>query len=123
MTSDSDEAAERFFDGHPDALEILRAVRAILGGIGPFEVRVTRSQVAFRRRKAFAWLWLPGRWLRKPGAEVVLSIALGEPEPSTRFKEVVHPSPNVWMHHLEIHRLGDLDEEVAGWLRWAYERS
>jgi len=119
----SGEAAERFFDGHPDALEAYRALRAMLDGIGPFEVRVTKSQVVFRRRKAFAWLWLPGRWLRNPGAEVVLSVALGERDPSPRFKQVVNPAPSVWMHHLEIHDLGDLDDEVETWLRRAYERA
>jgi hypothetical protein len=66
-----DTEVERFFAGHPDALEAYRAVVAMLEPIGPFDVRVTTSQVSFWRRKAFAWLWLPGRWLRSPGAERV----------------------------------------------------
>jgi hypothetical protein len=123
VASPRDEDAERFFDGHPDALEAYRTIRAMLDDTGPFEVRVTKSQVSFRHRKAFAWVWLPGRWLRNPGAEVVLSIALGEPDPSPRFKQVVNPAPNVWMHHLEVHALADLDAEVAGWLGCAYERA
>jgi hypothetical protein len=123
VASRRDEAAERFFDGHPDALEVFRAVWAILDDIGPFELRVSKSQVAFRRRKAFAWLWLPGRWLRKPSAEIVLSMALGQADPSSRFKEVVQPAPTVWMHHLEIHGPDELDAEVEGWLRRAHDRA
>lgn len=91
--------------------------------LGPFDVRVSKSQVAFRRRRGFAYLWMPGKYLRKPTAEVVLSIALGRLDESRRFKEVVHPAPAHWMHHLEIHGLGDVDEEVADWLREAAERA
>jgi hypothetical protein len=123
MTAVSDADVEHFYEGHPSALEVHRAVCTLLNEVGPFEIRVTASQVAFRRQKAFAWLWLPGRWLRAPGAEVVLSIALGERHPSPRFKQVVQPAPHVWMHHLEVHAPGDLDAEVAGWLRTAYERA
>jgi len=123
VTAGSDEAAERFFAGHADALETYRTVREILDGVGAYEVRVTKSQVTFRRAKSFAWLWLPGRWLRDPGAEVVLSVALGERDPSPRFKQGVNPSAGVWMHHLEVHTPDDLDREVEGWLRRAYGRA
>jgi hypothetical protein len=104
-------------------LAVYEKVRAIVDRLGPFDVRVSKSQVAFRRRRGFAYLWMPGKYLRKPTAEVVLSIALGRLDESRRFKEVVHPAPAHWMHHLEIHGLGDVDEEVADWLREAAERA
>jgi hypothetical protein len=114
---------QEFFPGHPDALAVYEKVRAMVDRLGPFDVRVSKSQVAFRRRRGFAYLWMPGKYLRKPTAEVVLSIALGRLDESRRFKEVVHPAPAHWMHHLEIHGLGDVDEEVADWLREAAERA
>jgi hypothetical protein len=114
---------EQFFAGHPDALAAYRTVRAVLDRLGPCEVRVSRSQVAFRRARGFAWLWLPGQYLRDPGAEVVLSVALGRRDVSPRWKEVSHPSARHWMHHLEIRGLDDLDDEVADWLREAAERA
>ena len=102
------------------ALAVYRAVRALADRTGlPYEVRTSASQVALRRRRGFAFLWPPGRYLARPGAEVVLSIALDHDLGSERFKEVVHPAPSVWMHHLEVHGLQDLDDEVAGWLRAA----
>ena len=107
---------EEFFAGHPDALAVFDEVCAILDRLGPFAVRITRSQAGFRRRRAFAYVWMPGQYLRKPNADVVLSIDLGRRDPSERFKEVVHPAPGHWIHHLEIHRLRDLDDEVVGWL-------
>jgi len=112
--------AERFFEGHPRSLAILRAVRAAIDEIGPTDLRTSRSQVAIARHRAFAWLWMPGKWLRHPSAETVLSIALARHDGSPRFKEVAHPSPRVWMHHLELHDVSDIDDEVVGWLREAY---
>lgn len=91
--------------------------------MGAFEVRVSRSQVAFRRKRGFAHLWLPGQYLTHPGAEVVLSIALGRRVDSPRFKEVAHPSRLHWMHHLELHATSELDDEVAGWLQDAFDRA
>ena len=112
---------EWFFDGHPVGLEVFRRVSAILAAHGPVEVRTTRSQVAFRRRRGFAYLWLPRMYLGLPAAPVVLSIASSRRIDSTRFKEVVHPARATWMHHLEVRSVDELDDVVAGWLGEAYE--
>lgn len=85
----------------------------------PSEVRVSKSQVAFRARRGFAWLWLPSKYLRDPTADVVLSIALEREDPSPRFKQVVHPTPRYWQHHLEVHDVSEIDDEVIAWLREA----
>jgi hypothetical protein len=114
---------EEHLAGHPLALAVLARVRAALDELGPYDVRVSKSQIAFRRRRGFAYLWLPGRYLRKPTAEVVLSLALGRHDPSPRFKQVVRASPAHWMHHLEVHGVDELDDEVVDWLREAAERA
>jgi len=36
---------------------------------------------------------------------------------------VAHPALTVWMHHLELRCAAELDDEVADWLREAYERA
>ncbi len=84
---------------------------------------MTKSQIAFRRRTGFAYLWAPGKYLDNPEAEVVLSIALGRHDHSPRFKEVAHPSSRHWIHHLEIRQVTDIDEEVTAWLDEAAERA
>jgi hypothetical protein len=111
------------FDGHPIALAAFDRVRSILETSGPVSIRTSKSRVAFRRRSGFAYLWRPGRYLPHPTAEVVLSFALGRRDDSPRFKEIVHPSPRHWMHHLEINDIRDIDDEVVGWLREAAERA
>lgn len=107
---------EGFFAGRPLARAVFDAVRDRLEAIGPVEVRASRSQVAFRRRRGFAFLWLPGQYLPRADVEVVLAIGLDHRDPSPRFKEVVHPAPGVWLHHLEVRALDDVDDEVGRWL-------
>jgi hypothetical protein len=114
---------EDLFTGHDVALAVLDRVRAVLAAGGPLEIRTTKSQIAFRRVRGFAYLWRPGRYLAGAVAPVVLSIALGRHDPSPRFKEVVHPTARHWMHHLEIRDAGDVDDEVVGWLIEAAERA
>ncbi|MGY1641916.1 DUF5655 domain-containing protein [Geodermatophilus sp. SYSU D00703] len=114
---------EEFFAGSPLGLAVYERVAATVDAAGDAQVRVTTSQVGFRRRRGFAWLWRPDRYLRSPAAEVVLTVALGREDDSPRWKEVVHPTGEHWVHHLEVHDPAEVDEEVAGWLREAAARA
>ena len=107
---------EAFLEGSGLGLAAYRRVLEVVPGAEP---RVTRSQIAFRARRAFAWLWRPRMYLGRRGAEMVLSIALPREDASPRWKEVVNPSPRTWMHHLELSTIEELDDQVAGWLREA----
>ena len=93
----------------------------MVAGLGPAVVRLTATQVAFRHRIGFAWIWLPGTWLPHPDAEVVLSLGLRRRLDSPRWKQVVEPYPGRWMHHLEVLAPANLDDEVAGWVADAYD--
>jgi hypothetical protein len=111
---------EEFFAGHPVGLRVHERVHHLITdrlGVADVEVRVSKSQVAFRRARGFAYLWLPGQYQHNPRADVVLSIGLDRRLTSPRFKEVVHPDPGHWMHHLEVHGPDDVDDEVVAWLR------
>jgi hypothetical protein len=110
-------------DGHETAEAVYEEVCRCLSRLGPFETRTTKSQIAFRRRRGFAYLWLPGQYLGGPHADVVLSIALDRHDPSPRFKEVVQPVPGHWMHHLELDGPDQVDGEVAEWLEEAAGRA
>jgi hypothetical protein len=109
--------------GHPVAEAVYDRVCVCLVQLGPVEVRTSKSQIAFRRARGFAYLWLPGQYLTNPQADVVLSIALGRHDPSPRFKEVVHPATHHWMHHLELRGPDEIDDEVVAWLREAADRA
>jgi hypothetical protein len=107
---------EELFDGHPEGLTIYRAVADTISTIADdSRIRVTKSQIAFRRAKAFAFVWRPAQYVSS-AVPAVLSIGLPRKIDSGRFKSVVHPSARVWMHHLELHRPGEVDAEVRSWL-------
>lgn len=112
-----------FFAGRPLGLAVYERVLDAVAADGPIDVRVSKSQVALRRRRGFVYLWLPGLYLSRPDAEVVLSIALGRRVESPRWKQVVEPAPGQWMHHLEIRDISDVDQEVALWLHEAAIRA
>ncbi len=40
---------------------------------------------------------------------------------SPLFKEVVQPSADVLMHHLELHMETQVDDEVRGWTQEAFD--
>ena len=106
---------EEFFVGVPLGTAVLDRVRDILAPVD-FEVRVTRSQIALHAERGFAWLWRPSMYLGKRGVDVVLAIALDRRDTSPRWKEIAHPTPAIWMHHLEIREVGDVDADVAACL-------
>ena len=111
---------DEFFSGCEESRPIFDALRTAIDAIGPAEMRVTRSQVAFRRRKAFAWAWLPGKYLHGKTAPLVLTVALTRRDPSPRWKQVVEPVPGHFTHHLEVYNAGDIDQEVKNWLQEAW---
>lgn len=110
-----------FFAGHPAARRLFDAVQGAIDAVGPADVRVTRSQVAFRRRRGFAYAWMPGMDLRAGDVPLVLTIGLRRRDASPRWKEVVEPAPGRFTHHLELRAATDVDDAVRGWLREAWE--
>jgi hypothetical protein len=107
---------DEFFIGYGESRPIFDALRDVVEAIGPVELRVSKSQIAFRRRVAFAWAWIPDRYLRGRHAPLVLSVAFPYRHPSPRWKEIVEPRPGRYMHHLELWSLANIDDEVRQWL-------
>lgn len=114
-------ALAQFFGNAATAARLHSAVERAVDRVGPCHERISKSQVAFRRRISFAWTWHPKKYLGPRGAPLVLSISLTRRDRSRRWKEVVEPSPGRFMHHLELHRVADVDAEVRKWLAEAWE--
>lgn len=112
---------DEFFAGHEDSRRIFEAVRRAIATIGPADIRVTKSQVTFRRRVNFALVWMPGMYLGVADVPLVLTVGLRRRGGSPRWKQVVEPAPGRFTHHLELRAETDIDDEVRGWLREAWE--
>jgi hypothetical protein len=111
---------DEFFSGQSETRQLFEAVRRAVDAAGPAALRVTKSQVAFRRRKAFAWVWMPAQYLRRAAAPLVLTLSFHRRDTSPRWKQIVEPVPGRFTHHLELHSVADVDDEVRGWLREAW---
>jgi hypothetical protein len=109
-----------FFAGQAESRRLFDAVRRAIEAIGEAEVRVTKSQIAFCRRKAFARVWRPRQYLKGRGPPLVLTLGFDRQDESPRWKEIVEPRPGYFTHHLELHSTDDVDGEVIEWLRRAW---
>lgn len=112
---------DEFFGDQDESRQLFEALLRLVNEIGPSEYKVTKSQIAFRRKKAFAWAWMPARYLRRKAAPLVLSLSFPNRNPSPRWKQIVEPARGRFMHHLELYSVDNLDDEAAAWLRRAWE--
>jgi hypothetical protein len=110
-----------FFDAYPDSRRLFDAVLDTVQSLSPVDLRVTKSQVAFWRKKAFAWAWIPEQYLHRKGAPLVLTQGFRQHDPSPRWKSVVEPYPGRFTHHLELFSKSDIDDEGREWLRAPWE--
>ncbi len=113
-------SVQEFFTGYKESQVIFDAVSASAADLDPLILQVTKSQIALYHHRAFAWAWIPGRYLRGRVAPLVLSVALRRRDASPRWKEIVEPAPGRFMHHLELYSADEVDAEVIEWLREAW---
>ena len=112
---------DEFFTGYGSSRSVFEALRHTIEGLGPVEIRVTKSQIAFCRRKAFSWAWIPDRYLHGQHAPLVLTLGFRYRDASPRWKQIVEPYPGRFTHHLELYSPADIDAEIRAWLQAAWE--
>jgi hypothetical protein len=112
-----------FFLDFPQSLVLYDFLLNEIKAIGPFTISVTKSQIALKRQKTFAILWIPARYLRGKSAHLVLTLTFPIRHPSPRWKEIVEISPRHFTHHLELYTNEDIDHEVCEWIFQAWENA
>ena len=63
-SEDEEQTPARLFEGARDGLTLYEAVADVVADLGEAEVRVTKSQIAFRRRTGFAYVWRLGKYVK-----------------------------------------------------------
>ena len=112
-----------FFDGHPEELALYEALfRAVEEAFPEGSVRVQKTQISFYGRHLFAAASLPLR-RRKGWPKQALLVTLGLPYrlDSPRVAVAVEPYPGRWTHHVLVTEEDQIDEELMGWLREAWD--
>ena len=85
-------------------------------------VKVQKSQISFYGRHLFAAASLPVR-RRKDWPKMCLMVTVGLPYrlDSPRVVAASEPYPGRWTHHVLVTEADQIDEELMGWLREAWD--
>ncbi|MFN8377816.1 MAG: DUF5655 domain-containing protein [Anaerolineae bacterium] len=117
----TDGSLDTLFAGRPACRELYDAVERFIQSLGPMDIRVTQTQVAFAVKRQFAWVWMPQLWTRgRPTDSIVVSFALKRRVEHPRIAQSVEPYPGRWMHHVMLEDPAELDDTLLGWLTEAY---
>lgn len=114
---------DRYFSGAPTGRALFDALHAEVEALGPVEMRVTKSQVAFARARTFAWAWMPDQYLGSGHAPLVFTVSFREPHPAAEWKEIVQTGTHRFTHHREIWTIADIDVHVQDSLRAAWAQA
>ena len=112
-----------FFDGRPLELSLYQALFRQLEALFPDgSVRVQKSQISFYGRHLYGAASLPVR-RRKDWPKMCLMVTVGLPYrlDSPRVVAASEPYPGRWTHHVLVTEADQIDEELMGWLREAWD--
>ena len=109
---------DQFFEGFPESRAIFDLLLAVIEDTGPYQMKITKSQIAFTDGKPFAWVWIPNRYLRGKTAPLVLTFSFPEKDLTPHWKEITQVRGK-FTHHRELFSGGDVNDEVRGWLEQA----
>ena len=112
-----------FFDGNPAERALYEALfRRLAPEFPDASIKVQKSQISFYGRHLFGAASLPVcRRKGWPEHCIVVTVGLSHKMESPRVAVAVEPYPNRWTHHVLITEEGQIDDELVGWLREAYE--
>ena len=112
-----------FFDGKPLELALYEALfRHLEMEFSEASVRVQESQISFYGRHLFSAASLPVRRKKSwPEHCIVLTIGLSHRLDSPRVAVAKEPYPGRWTHHILLSDEAQIDGELLGWLREAWE--
>lgn len=114
---------DAFADAHEASTRLFRAVRREVTALGAVDIRVTKSQVVFQRRGGAPFARLPNMYMRRGGVPLLLTVELGRRDDSPRWAGVVEARRGRFTHHIELYAEADVDDEVRGWLREAWDQA
>lgn len=114
-----------FFNDHPDALPLYEMFEAETEKLGAFSIRVQKTQITFSNRRGFAFVsFLPVRKAKdRPKTYITVTFGLDHRLASPRIDAATEPYPNRWTHHVLVSSPQEIDGELMGWVREAYDFS
>jgi predicted transport protein len=112
-----------FFEKMPQALPLYEIFgEKVLAEYPDVQVKIQKTQISFSNKHQFAFVWLPIRKMKnRPDIYIIVSFGLSYPLESPRIVEATEPYPNRWTHHVIIQEQNEIDAELMGWIKEAYD--
>ena len=110
-----------FFNIMPNALPLYEILRSkLLTECPNTSLKVQKPQITFKAKYGYAFVSLK-RMKGCPEVFIIVSFGLFHRLNSPRIAIAVEPYPNRWTHHMIVFEAEQLDDELIGWLREAYD--
>lgn len=105
----------RHLEGTPEqSVAMFHRFVELVGACGPYELSPSKSSVTFKgARRGFAGA-------RPTASGLVIYLDLQRALESPRVRSVSPYTSRLFVHHLTLTSLDELDEELAGWVAEAY---
>jgi hypothetical protein len=125
LKSDGASAAEAAGTSHDDLLAgiysgpkaglrpIHDRVMAAIAGFGPFEIAPKKGYVSLRRKKQFAMLG--------PGTNTRIDVGLNMKDVPGTDRLLAQPAGGMCQYKVRLTTPGEVDDELIGWVRRAYD--
>src|SRR5689334_22657216 len=107
---------QHFDDRSPAVREIYETIVAASREFGPVEEDPKKTSIHLNRKSAFAGIQTRREFL-------ILTVKATNDIDSPRISKRENTSANRWYHEVKIGSADEVDAEVLGWLRNAYELS
>lgn len=99
---------------NPQVARLYRKFAALVRKCGPVMISPNKTRIAFMARMRFAGC--------RVGKDVLhIGFLLSRRVQNARIPRVEFIPPRYYVHHLPVRTLGELDGELLGWLREAYQ--
>ena len=111
-----------FFHEHAEAFSLYEPLEARLLAFPGTSIRVQKTQISFYGRHLYGAASLPVR-RRKDWPEhcLVVTLGLNRRLDSPRVAVAVEPYPGRWTHHFLLTEEDQIDGELLGWFREAWD--
>jgi hypothetical protein len=98
----------------PVSLQLYKDFLAALGSVGTFREEVKKTSIHLMRESAFAGVHPRKQYL-------LLTIKAAEPIRNPRISKTEQVSNNRWHLEVKLTATNEIDPELLGWIRKAYE--
>ena len=111
-----------FFEKHQGALPLYEKLEeAIQKEIENVTMKVQKTQITFYNKRLFACVSFARvrKAAQLPDPYIVVTFGLEYKVESPRIDIATEPYPNRWTHHVVVHKVEEIDEELMEWIKEA----